>query len=65
MDREETDENVRSGEGHEEIAGVGGIDGEGEEERPRVGKGSVSTDSSIVVVVLILNGTRGQVGCTQ
>lgn len=47
---EETEEKVRSGEVHEEMAGVGGMDGEGEEERPREGKGSVSTESSIAVV---------------
>lgn len=30
---DDTDEKVRSGEGHDEIAGVGDIDGEGEESR--------------------------------
>lgn len=68
VDMEETEENVRSGEGHDEMAGVGGIDGEGEQERPRVGKGSVSTDSSIAAVVRIQDtqtGTRGQVSCSR
>ena len=40
-------EKVRSGEGHDEIAGVGGMDGEGEEAR-RGGKGSISGVSSMI-----------------
>lgn len=47
MESEETEENVRSGEGHEEIAGVGGMDGDGDKGRPKGGKASVSTGSSI------------------
>lgn len=31
LEMDDTEEKVRSGEGHEEIAGVGDIDGEGEE----------------------------------
>ena len=48
VERDETEEKVRSGEGHEEIAGVGGMDGDGEDGRTREGKGSVSIVSSIV-----------------
>ena len=33
LEIDDTEENVRSGEGHDEIAGVGDIDGEGEESR--------------------------------
>jgi hypothetical protein len=35
FETEDTVENVRSGEGHDEIAGVGEIEGEGEELRRR------------------------------
>lgn len=38
---DETVEKVRSGDVHDEIAGVGGIDGEGDDAR-RGGNGSVS-----------------------
>lgn len=47
VESEETEENVRSGEGHEEMAGVGGMDGDGDEGRPKGGNASVSTGSSI------------------
>lgn len=47
VDKEETEEKVRSGDGHEEIAGVGGMDGEGDVERPKEGNASVSICSSI------------------
>lgn len=45
-------ENVRSGEGQDEMAGVAGIDGEGDDARTRGGKGSVSVDSSMIAVMI-------------
>ena len=48
-ERVDTVETVRSeGEGHEEIAGVGTIDGEGEEARTGGATDSDSIDSSII-----------------
>lgn len=44
VEAEETEENVRSGEGHEEVAGVGDIEGEGDPSRRRGGE----VDCSIV-----------------
>lgn len=44
MEAEETEENVRSGEGHEEVTGVGDIEGEGDPSRMRGGE----VDCSIV-----------------
>lgn len=44
---EETEEKVRSGEVHEEIAGVGATDVEGDDGRIKGGNDSASTDSSI------------------
>ena len=60
-EREETEENVRSGDGHEEIAGVGEMDGEGDEGRSKAGNASVSIDSSIgcgVDLMGLLDGER-------
>lgn len=45
---DETVEKVRSGDGQDEIAGVGRMSGEGDPGLARTGKGSVSVDSSIV-----------------
>lgn len=41
-------ENVRSGDGQEEMAGVGGMDGEGEEARRGESLVSISEDSSMI-----------------
>lgn len=41
VEREDSEENVRSGEEYEEIAGVAGIDGDGEEAR----RGTVALNS--------------------
>ena len=49
VDREEMVEKVRSGEGQDEIAGVAGMEGEGDEARTGV-MNSGSTDSSILGV---------------
>lgn len=40
---------MRSGDGQDEIAGVGRMSGEGDPGLARTGKGSVSVDSSIVL----------------
>lgn len=48
VEREETVENVRSGDGQEEMAGVGGMDGEGEEARRGDSLVSWSGGSSIL-----------------
>jgi hypothetical protein len=47
VEAEETEENVRSGEGHEEVTGVGDIEGEGDPSRMRGGE----VDCSIVEAV--------------
>lgn len=44
VEREDSEENVRSGEEYDEMAGVAGIEGEGEEARTAAGKASVSID---------------------
>lgn len=50
VDREEMMENVRSGDGQEDMAGVGEIEGDGEEARTgNAAAVSDSTDSSILV----------------
>lgn len=50
VDREETVEKVRSGEGQEEMAGVGGMDGEGDEARRGESFVSWSRGSSMAFV---------------
>lgn len=47
---DDTDEKVRSGEGHAEIAGVGDIDGEGEESRTG-GEADCNASCSAMVIV--------------
>lgn len=47
VDNEETVENVRTGDGQDEIAGVGEMEGEGEEARTGGAVGSDSAGSSI------------------
>jgi hypothetical protein len=44
VEREDSEENVRSGEEYDEMAGVAGTEGEGEEARTAAGKASVSID---------------------
>jgi hypothetical protein len=61
VEREDSEENVRSGEEYDEMAGVAGTEGEGEEARTAAGKASVSIDrrgSSIGILLWV----RVQVG---
>lgn len=44
VEREDSEENVRSGEEYEEMAGVAGIEGEGDDDRTAAGKASVSIE---------------------
>lgn len=50
VDNEETVENVRSGDGQDEIAGVGEMEGEGEESRTGGAVASNAAGSSIATL---------------